>query len=164
MELNLTAYEIIARHDSERLARLADHAGLDASVPTCPGWTVGDLLRHIGAMARGLTDVLHSRAVEAPTVARMRSWSQSQPQPPDDRLIGWFMERQQAAEDALATADPATAYWTFLATDSPIRFWARRHAHETAIHRVDVELAAKQAPTAFDPAVAMDGIDELVSY
>ena len=160
VELNLKSYTLIARQDSERLAQVAALAGLDAAIPTCPGWTVAYLLRHMGGLAAGVADFL--RSAEAPTEATMRSWFRSPP--PDDRLIDWFMERQRDAEDALLRADPETAYWTFLPTDSPVEFWARRHAHETAIHRVDLELTAGLVPTAFDPAFAMDGIDELVAY
>jgi uncharacterized protein (TIGR03083 family) len=114
----------------------------------------------MGGLAAGVADFL--RSAEAPIEATMRSWFRSPP--PDDRLLDWFMERQRSVEDALLTADPATAYWTFLPTDSPVDFWARRHAHETAIHRVDLELTSGQVPTVFDPAFAMDGIDELVTY
>ena len=41
--------------------------------------------------------------------------------------------------------------------------WARRQAHETAIHRVDAELAAGTAVTPFSPTFAADGVDELLS-
>ena len=40
--------------------------------------------------------------------------------------------------------------------------WARRQAHETAIHRVDAQLAAGIPVTACAPAFAADGIDELL--
>ena len=40
--------------------------------------------------------------------------------------------------------------------------WARRQAHETAIHRYDAEKAAGIACT-FDPVFASDGIDELLA-
>jgi len=51
--------------------------------------------------------------------------------------------------------------WAFLPAPSPRAFWARRQAHETAIHRTDAELAAGSAPT-FDGAFAADGLDELL--
>jgi hypothetical protein len=41
--------------------------------------------------------------------------------------------------------------------------WARRQAHETAIHRVDAELAADTAVHGFAPRFAADGIDELLT-
>jgi hypothetical protein len=56
--------------------------------------------------------------------------------------------------------------WTFLEAPSPLAFWARRQAHETAIHRVDVQQAAAGAGAAgepaFTPQFAADGVDELI--
>jgi hypothetical protein len=80
---------------------------------------------------------------------------------------------------ALGAADPGLNCWAFLPAPSPLAFWARRQAHETAIHRVDAEQAAGQSPstgqpasaaggaapgngTSFEPAFAADGVDELV--
>ena len=53
--------------------------------------------------------------------------------------------------------------WTFLPAPSPLAMWARRQAHETAIHRVDAELAAGIAVSPFAPAFAADGVDELLT-
>ena len=41
--------------------------------------------------------------------------------------------------------------------------WARRQAHETAIHRVDAELAVGAPVDTFAPAFAADGVDELLA-
>jgi hypothetical protein len=35
-------------------------------------------------------------------------------------------------------------------------------AHETAIHRIDAELAAGRMPTSHDEALALDGVDEVL--
>jgi hypothetical protein len=40
--------------------------------------------------------------------------------------------------------------------------WARRQAHETAIHRFDAE-SATASESGFDPAFASDGIDEILT-
>jgi hypothetical protein len=45
---------------------------------------------------------------------------------------------------------------------SPRDFWARRMAHETAIHRVDAELAAAFGVTDFPADFAADGLAELL--
>jgi len=77
---------------------------------------------------------------------------------------------------ALGAAPPDLECWTFLAAPSPLAFWARRQAHETAVHRVDAEQAASAAGqaastagpvppgngAAFEPAFAADGVDELL--
>ena len=45
----------------------------------------------------------------------------------------------------------------------PASFWARRMAHETAVHRADAEIAVGRAPV-IDTAIAVDGIDEWLGF
>jgi hypothetical protein len=55
---------------------------------------------------------------------------------------------------------------TFMPAPSPLAFWARRQAHETAIHRFDAQSASParrpDPAEAFAPFFAEDGIDELI--
>jgi uncharacterized protein (TIGR03083 family) len=57
-----------------------------------------------------------------------------------------------------APSDPA---WTWT-DDQTVGFWIRRMAQETAVHRVDAELAIGDR-TPIDPALALDGIDEMIA-
>jgi uncharacterized protein (TIGR03083 family) len=85
---------------------------------------------------------------------------------PDDRdLVPWFRQGFAGLTDALEAAPDDLECWTFLPAPSPRAMWARRQAHETAIHRVDAELATRDgaALTPFDAAFAADGADELLS-
>jgi uncharacterized protein (TIGR03083 family) len=84
--------------------------------------------------------------------------------PGDEALAGWFRDGHAALVRALEAADPGMTCWTFLEAPSPLAFWARRQAHETAIHRVDMQQAAAGAADepAFAPQFAADGIDELI--
>jgi uncharacterized protein (TIGR03083 family) len=142
------------------MAAAAERAGLRTPVPSCPGWHVRDLLRHQGHVhrwaGRFVTEQLPD-AVPEPTEAEILAAD-----PPDGQLLDWFREGHAALVGALRSAPPDLACWTFLPAPSPLAFWARRQAHETAIHRVDAELAAGGPVTAPDPAFAADGIDELV--
>ena len=70
----------------------------------------------------------------------MGSW------PPDAELAAGSRQGCAALADALAAAPADLECWTFLRAPSPLAMWARRQAHETAIHRVDAELAAGAAP------------------
>jgi uncharacterized protein (TIGR03083 family) len=81
---------------------------------------------------------------------------------PDDELVGWFRDGHRALVDALASADETMICWTFLPAPSPLAFWARRQAHETAIHRADAESVITGVPE-WDPTFAADGIDELLN-
>jgi uncharacterized protein (TIGR03083 family) len=147
--------------DSERLGDAAAAAGTDAPVPTCPGWTVTDLLQHMvrgDAWAR--TIVEHGQAGDT---------SRVMPSEPDasitgDALIAEFRVGAAAMIEILRSVDPGTSVWTFSAADRTARFWQRRRMQETSVHRFDAESAAGTT-TRLDSALAADGVDEfLVSF
>lgn len=52
--------------------------------------------------------------------------------------------------------------FTFIPGVAPRSFWIRRQAHETAIHRGDVEAAAGGPVTPVDASFAQDGLGEIV--
>lgn len=143
------------------LAAAADRAGLDAAVPTCPGWTVRDLVHHLGCLQRGAAWFVTTGHREPPGRADTERLFAAAP---PDPLLPWFREGHAALVEALRGADPAVVCWQPLPAPSPLAYWARRQAHETAVHRVDAELAAGAPVTACDPAFAADGIDELLLF
>jgi len=150
--------------DGALLAGAAEAAGLTAKVPTCPGWQVRDLVRHQayvhGWAARHVREQLPELIDEANEAAILGGG------PPDAELIGAYRAGHAALVAALRDADPGITCATFMAAPSPLAFWARRQAHETAIHRFDAQAAtAAGAPSpaaAFEPAFAADGVDELI--
>ncbi len=52
--------------------------------------------------------------------------------------------------------------WAFTGT-RPASFWARRRAHEAALHLADAQLAAGR-DVDLGPEVAADGVDEWLSH
>ena len=145
----------IAEH-AERLEAAAASAGLDASVPTCPEWAVRDLVGHLGGIHRWAASFVAEARTDPP------GDGDGLEQPPSDaELLGWFRAGHEHLVEVLDKADDAVECWSFLPAPYPKAFWARRQAHETAIHRVDAESAAGTVP-AFAPAFAVDGIDELL--
>ena len=82
--------------------------------------------------------------------------------PADADLAGWLGQGCTDLVAALVAAPDDLQCWTFLAAPSPRAMWARRQAHETAMHRVDAQLAAGIPVTPCAPAFAADGIDELL--
>jgi uncharacterized protein (TIGR03083 family) len=149
------------RRDGEIMAAAARQAGLTAAVPSCPGWQVRDLLRHTGYVHRWAASYVANQLtseVEKVSEAEQLSW-----EPPDADLLSWFSAGHAALADVLTAAPADVACWTFLRAPSPLAFWARRQAHETAIHRVDAELARGRGVTEIDLAFAADGVDELIT-
>jgi uncharacterized protein (TIGR03083 family) len=145
--------------DGELLASAAEVAPMDASIPSCPGWTVRDLLKHItyvhGWAARYVAGAIADRVPRLTEAEILQSLGD------DSTAIARFRDGYRALAQTLAAAPPDLNCWTFLEAPSPLIFWARRQAHETAIHRVDAELA-RGAPSPFPAAFAADGIDELL--
>ena len=66
--------------------------------------------------------------------------------------------QELAGDQAPVRAAGDDPVWTFDGP-RPATFWARRMAHETAVHRADAQITAGREPE-FDPVLAVDGIDE----
>jgi len=168
------------RRQGELLAGAAERAGLIAAVPSCPGWAVRDLLKHTGYVHRWATGFVAEGLTRPVDASEEEILGEG---PADAELPGWFREGHAALVRTLGAAAPSLNCWAFLAAPSPLAFWARRQAHETAIHRVDAEQAANTAgqaassagqaasapgsaalgnSAAFEPAFAADGVDELL--
>ena len=147
------------RREGEWLADAAERAGLGAPVPPCAPWQVKDLLRHTGYVHRWAARHINEcpdQIIDGPSEEEILSGGAD-----DARLLAWFRDGHAALAQTLATADPAVACATFMPAPSPLAFWARRQAHETAIHRADADSATGTMPE-YEADFAADGIDELI--
>ncbi|MET9429391.1 MULTISPECIES: maleylpyruvate isomerase family mycothiol-dependent enzyme [unclassified Streptomyces] len=154
--MEITEYlETLAR-EGRLMAEAAEKAGLDAPVPPCPGWRVRDALRHTGVVHRWATAfVVEGHGSFHPMA--------DEPDLDGDELVAWFREGHGLLVQALSDAPDSLECWTFLPGSSPRGFWSRRQAHETAVHRVDVQAALGDAALGpVDAEFAADGIDELL--
>ena len=163
--MEVAEYIASVRGDGDLLAQAAELVALDTPVPPCPGWRMRDLLAHLGYVHRwaaGHVAEARTEMIPGPGHEGMLRLA-----PGDDVLTGWFREGYDRLVSVLAAADPDLRCWTFLPAPSPLAFWARRQAHETAIHRADAQLAAASVlgtdVTPFGPRFAADGIDELLT-
>src|SRR5579859_919946 len=145
------------RANGDLLAAAAAQSALDAAIPTCPGWEMRDLLRHMGSVHRWATRYIVEYLAEPTDSIEDRGG----PWPDESDLVAWFRDGHRTLVHALEEAPADLACWTFLAASSPLAHWARRQAHETAIHRVDAESVQGEI-TPFPPDFAADGIDELL--
>ena len=150
-----TAYLHAIRGDAAALADAGEAAGPEARVPSCPEWTVADLLGHIGTVHRWAT----ANCDRPPDAEYLRS-TQAGIEIPDDLTArpAWVRTGAEALLDALASHPADAPCWTW-APPHTVGFWQRRMAHETAMHRVDAQLAVGAAEP-IEPALAADGIDE----
>ncbi|HXY43296.1 MAG TPA: maleylpyruvate isomerase family mycothiol-dependent enzyme [Acidimicrobiales bacterium] len=146
--------------DGRLLVKAAREAGLDAPVPSCPGWNVRDLLAHIGFVHRWAATYVSTAREEMLEEADEDTVLASAP--PADALLEWVEAGHLALVRSLEETPGDVRCWTFLPAPSPLAFWARRQAHETAVHRVDAELAAGGPRSAIDAEMGADGVDELL--
>jgi uncharacterized protein (TIGR03083 family) len=143
------------------LGEAAAAAGLEAKVPTCPAWDVTDLVVHQGMVHRWAAANLRGERGHDTAASQAEGRAAA-------RLLDWYAAGVSALVDTVrATADDAEAMVFLKDAPPPRRFWARRQAHETTIHSADAVAAAlgrwpSAADVDIDPAVAADGIDELL--
>jgi len=141
----------------------AGRAGLEARVPTCPEWTVRDLVAHQGMVHRWAAALLSGERPADDVVAGYEAQGRASEDP-----VAWLSRGVDGLVRSLADAADDVVAPVFLNDAPPARaFWARRQCHETTIHAVDALAASLgRAPRAdevwVDPELAGDGIDELL--
>src|SRR5260370_19951506 len=92
------------------LAWAAERAGLDAPVPSCPGWRIRELLGHLGFVHRwaaGYVAAGRTGEIETPGDEEIVGLA-----PADELLLGWFRAGHAALVSVLSAADPAVACWS----------------------------------------------------
>ncbi|OXM47593.1 maleylpyruvate isomerase family mycothiol-dependent enzyme [Amycolatopsis alba] len=131
-----------------QVARTGDHA---APVPCCGDWSLRDLVVHLGNVHRWATEIART-GEPAPQDFAVE---------PGADLAAWYAECADGLVEALRGASPEDSSWNFTSAPKIKAFWFRRQVHETAVHLLDAHRAAGTEYT-FDPAVAADGVDEVL--
>jgi uncharacterized protein (TIGR03083 family) len=126
---------------------------LDSLVPSCPEWTVADLVQHVGAV------YLH-KAVTMRDGAMPSEWP-----PPglsDEDPVALLERAYAELVGEFSRREPEEFSSTWYEPDQSVGFWVRRMAQETVIHRIDAELGVGVPVTAVPDDLAIDGVDELL--
>src|SRR5438128_10435500 len=124
-----------------------------AKVPSCPGWTVADLTRHVGEVYLHKTVTMREGA--EPDTWPPKELAHEQPLALLDRAYAGLLDEFAARKPE----DPAASWYI---PDQTVGFWIRRMAQETVIHRIDAELAAGLPVTPVPDDLAADGVDEVL--
>jgi uncharacterized protein (TIGR03083 family) len=122
---------------------------LTASVPGCPKWDITDLLAHLGGVHRWAVQAIHADTQLPPRTVHA---------PQGAMLMDWLCEGLSDLIEELGSADPSTPCPTW-AGPGNVAWWLRRQAHETVIHRWDLQSAfgpCDSIPT----GIACDGVQE----
>ncbi|MEU2053814.1 maleylpyruvate isomerase family mycothiol-dependent enzyme [Streptomyces bungoensis] len=146
-------------HQVDQLRTLVSSGtDLGATVPTCPDWSLGQLVRHMGGALRWTEALVRTRAQES--IAYDQVPLGGGPERRDDpaALEAWLAESGELAVAALREAGPDAKVWSWTGM-STSGFWARRMTHEITVHRADAELTAG-VPYEVAPEIAVDALDE----
>ncbi len=141
----------LLRTGTTRFAELLASSDPTAAVEHCPGWSVRDVAVHLGGIHQW---VVHAVEAGDPHL---------EPEPPasEDDLADWYAEQAGAMVRLLADSPADRPAWTLDRDDRTVGFWRRRQVHEVLVHTWDVEHAVG-APRPIDPALAWDGVREVV--
>ncbi|MFZ0834754.1 MAG: maleylpyruvate isomerase family mycothiol-dependent enzyme [Mycobacterium sp.] len=129
--------------------------GADPATPvtTCPGWTLKQLMRHVGRGDRWAAQIVADRLTVPLDPREVRNGK-----PPDDGAIEWLRGGAQQLVEAVQKTGGDTPVWTFIGPQ-PASWWIRRRLHEVTVHRADAELAlGRDFHLAAD--LAADGLTE----
>ena len=141
------------RDCTAELARIID-GDLDRPVPSCPGWTFRQLATHVGRGHRWAARIVATRATEPVPTREVPDGKL----PADPAGHGLWLNASAELVVGAVTAAGSDQAWTFIGM-RPASFWARRRAHEAAVHLADAQLAAgRDVHLAAD--VAADAVDE----
>lgn len=139
-----------------RFVTVVKGADLATPVPSCPGWTLADLVQHTGSAQRWFSVLLRRRVQERP---RSRDVELALPES-EDGYPDWLAASSAEAASSFAATELDAPMWAWGA-DHHARFWVRRMLFETLVHRVDAELALGLRPE-IDRDLATDGVDEFL--
>ncbi|MFJ3225217.1 maleylpyruvate isomerase family mycothiol-dependent enzyme [Streptomyces sp. NPDC086783] len=137
---------------------VASGADLAATVPTCPDWSLEQLVRHTGGTLRWAELLVRTRARADVPEKEVPLGGGPEAEGDPAALDAWLAETGEMIVGTLRAAGPGTPVWTW-AEEQDSGFWARRMTHELAIHRADAAAAAG-LPYEVAPDVAADAIDE----
>ncbi|MGW3692178.1 maleylpyruvate isomerase family mycothiol-dependent enzyme [Streptomyces sp. NPDC005125] len=137
---------------------VAGSPDLGVRVPSCPDWSLRDLVEHLTEVQRFWAAAVVAGPSEKPPVVA----------PADDTLPAGLLARSAAATQeliaALRAAGPAVGCWTWWG-DSNVPTTsgavARHQVQEAAVHAFDAQLATG-TPRPVPAVVALDGVAEFI--
>ncbi|MEU3608601.1 maleylpyruvate isomerase N-terminal domain-containing protein [Streptomyces sp. NPDC035033] len=155
--VHLAAVDAVAGH-ARRYADTVRGADPATPVPTCPGWDLGDLTRHLGTL-HGWAEHL----VTARPATRVRPGDVPLDPPADPAAYpGWFAARAEGFAAAARAADPGAPVWS-PGADPHVRHYPRHLLAETLVHLADAEIALTGTARPLDPDTAADALDHFLT-
>jgi uncharacterized protein (TIGR03083 family) len=143
-------FQAVITDASQQFAELIEHGDLEATVSSCPGWTLTELAQHMCGSQRWSSQVfITGEAGEFPKAPPERA-----------ELLAYFTDGARLLIEASIATDPQRPTWSFGPEPRIAKFWTRRQAHEIAVHlwdAYDSQGKSYEVPS----EIAIDGINEI---
>jgi len=145
------------RTESERFSAAVARAADDGvRVPSCPAWTVRDLVAHLGRVQRFWAAMVRRGGTEPPT---------ERPDLPSpgagDDLAAWYRACADDLLEAVTSTSSDREAWAWWESPHTVAAITRHQVQEAGVHRWDLE-AALGRPEPLDADVAADAVDEFL--
>jgi uncharacterized protein (TIGR03083 family) len=154
----------------EVAARTAARRESAPAVPSCPGWTMTDLILHLGSAHRFVSHLIDRRIQQPPRPGDLTAWADLTGEwtawlppnhaPPGNAvppaLLDWFRDGAADLEERLLLTSPDEPVWSW-SGDCTAGFWRRMQAIEVAVHRWDAQKALGMARP-LDSSLAADAV------
>ncbi len=149
-------YEAEFVTETARLGAAASELEPDVAVPTCPEWTVYDLVTHVGTGHRWAAEIVEGQLREpAPYVIV--------PAPPEPHAwTDWLTAGARRLAAAVREGGTDRPVWTWRPGEETAAFWLRKLLHDGLVHRFDAELTGGRLGQVA-PDVAADGVSDLLA-
>ena len=145
----------ITAHSAGFAAAAEGH--LDADVPSCPGWTVADLVDHLTEVHWFWATIVAERLAEPPPESRRPATA------PRGQLLAAFRAGANRLAEVLRTADGTAPVWTW-APQQDIAFIRRHQVQEAAVHHWDAVQRGRAGGWPSKAPVAADSIEEFLTF
>jgi uncharacterized protein (TIGR03083 family) len=153
--MDTSAYLNAAVAQTSTFAGWVDGKDPSAPVPTCPEWTLAELVDHVGATQRMVAVLVAERLTE-PSAA----FAAYVPAPTDSTQWGaWLNGTAAEAKQAFDAAAEDTPVWNPNGGVAGVPYWSRRLFAEACVHRAD---AASALGTSYElsPEHAVEAVED----
>jgi uncharacterized protein (TIGR03083 family) len=153
--LELARYHAELETETARLGAVASGLEPQTRVPTCPEWTIRDLVTHVGTGHRWAAEIVEGGLLAPPPYMLVGA-------PPEPAMwADWLAAGAHRLGLAVRDGGPDRTVWTWQA-DRTAGFWLRRMVHDELVHRFDAEIAAG-CPGEVAADLAADGVSDLLA-
>jgi uncharacterized protein (TIGR03083 family) len=147
------------RREADRFYAVAATADREARVPSCPDWSIDDLIWHLLEVHWFWATIVEERITAEDGLDLLER--------PDRPESAALVDHGRAQLDRLLRVldanDPSVHVWTW-SHQEDVAFIRRHQMQEAAVHRWDMQTAAGETADPIEPALAADSIDEFLAH